>query len=201
MAPTSIPVCEIPSMIFSSAPAVSFAILVPAPTFLIEVSIRSVVSLAALDDWVARLLTSSATTAKPFPCCPALAASTAALSARIFVWKAISSITLMILPIFWEDVLISSIARSISDICSLPTSASVWIFSANCLVFSAFCAFCVVCEVISSIDADNSSTELACSVAPWESAVLVFATSAAPESTCSATDRMLIIILLSCVNI
>ncbi len=38
--------------------------------------------------------TSSATTAKPMPASPARAASTAALRARRFVWKAISSICL-----------------------------------------------------------------------------------------------------------
>ena len=41
--------------------------------------------------------TSSATTAKPAPASPARAASTAALRARMFVWKAISSIFLTIL--------------------------------------------------------------------------------------------------------
>jgi hypothetical protein len=43
------------------------------------------------------LRTSSATTAKPAPASPARAASTAALRARMLVWKAISSMTLMIL--------------------------------------------------------------------------------------------------------
>ena len=43
----------------------------------------------------ARLRTSVATTAKPRPCSPARAASTAALSARILVWKAMPSMTLM----------------------------------------------------------------------------------------------------------
>jgi len=43
----------------------------------------------------ARLRTSDATTAKPRPCLPARAASTAAFSARIFVWNAMPSITPM----------------------------------------------------------------------------------------------------------
>jgi hypothetical protein len=64
---------------------------------LIEPSIIEVVSFAALALLAARLRTSSATTAKPLPCCPARAASTASFSAKIFVWKAISSITLIIL--------------------------------------------------------------------------------------------------------
>jgi hypothetical protein len=45
----------------------------------------------------ARLRTSSATTANPMPASPARAASTAALRARMLVWKAISSMVLMIL--------------------------------------------------------------------------------------------------------
>lgn len=51
------------------------------------------ISFAALALFWARLLTSLATTANPLPCSPARAASTAALSARIFVWKAILLIT------------------------------------------------------------------------------------------------------------
>jgi hypothetical protein len=82
-----------PLTIFSRASAVSFAILAPTSDFFIESSIKSAVSFAAFADRPARFLTSSATTAKPFPCWPALAASTAALSASILVWKAISSIT------------------------------------------------------------------------------------------------------------
>ena len=48
----------------------------------------------------ARLRTSLATTAKPRPCSPARAASTAALSARILVWKAMPSMTAMMSTIF-----------------------------------------------------------------------------------------------------
>ena len=102
--------------ISSNAIAVLFAILVPSLTFTIEVSIISVVSSAALADLAARFLTSSATTAKPLPCCPALAASTAAFSAKILVWKAISSITFIILEMLLDDELISFIAFNISCI-------------------------------------------------------------------------------------
>ena len=54
--------------------------------------------------------TSSATTAKPFPALPARAASTDALSARMPVWNAISSISFAILVIFRVLPLISSMA-------------------------------------------------------------------------------------------
>ena len=47
--------------------------------------------------------TSPATTAKPRPCSPARAASTAALSARMLVWNAMLSMVAMICPIWRED--------------------------------------------------------------------------------------------------
>ena len=65
---------------------------------IVSVMITAVLFVAS-SDFVARFLTSSATTAKPLPASPALAASTAALSARILVWNAISSIALIILLI------------------------------------------------------------------------------------------------------
>jgi len=67
-----------------------------------ESSISALISFAACALRWARVRTSPATTAKPRPCSPARAASTAAFSARILVWKAIPSITLMISAIFCE---------------------------------------------------------------------------------------------------
>ena len=55
--------------------------------------------LAASAARMARLRTSSATTANPAPASPARAASTAAFKARRLVWKAISSMVLIILPV------------------------------------------------------------------------------------------------------
>ena len=65
---------------------------------------RSVVliSLAASALRCARLRTSAATTAKPRPCSPARAASTAAFSARMLVWNAMPSMTPMMSAIFLE---------------------------------------------------------------------------------------------------
>jgi len=48
------------------------------------------ISSVALAVWLARFLTSPATTAKPLPASPALAASMVALSARRLVWLAMS---------------------------------------------------------------------------------------------------------------
>ncbi len=87
------------STTFTNDVAVSSAILVPFCTCLIEFAINVLVPFAASALLLAKFLTSSATTAKPLPASPALAASTAALSARIFVWKAMSSIVLIIFPI------------------------------------------------------------------------------------------------------
>jgi hypothetical protein len=61
--------------------------------------ISVLISLAASALRCARLRTSLATTAKPRPCSPARAASTAAFSARMLVWKAMPSITPMMSPI------------------------------------------------------------------------------------------------------
>jgi hypothetical protein len=52
---------------------------------------------ASAERW-ARLRTSLATTAKPRPCSPARAASTAAFSARMLVWKAMPSMVPMMSP-------------------------------------------------------------------------------------------------------
>ena len=58
---------------------------------------------AALAERWASVRTSVATTANPRPCSPARAASTAAFKAKILVWNAILSITLMILPVSVAD--------------------------------------------------------------------------------------------------
>ena len=68
--------------------------------FLWMLKIIDSISLVALVVLSANFLTSSATTAKPLPCSPALAASMAAFKARRFVWSAMSFITPMISPIF-----------------------------------------------------------------------------------------------------
>ncbi len=68
----------------------------PLPMRVTESSIRCLISLAAPAERCANVRTSEATTAKPRPCSPARAASTAAFKARILVWKAMPSMTLMI---------------------------------------------------------------------------------------------------------
>ncbi|MBB3314060.1 hypothetical protein FHT78_005867 [Rhizobium sp. BK196] len=65
--------------------------------------IKSWISLAAFAARWASSRTSWATTANPLPASPARAASTPALSVSRFVWKAISSMTPMILVISHEN--------------------------------------------------------------------------------------------------
>ncbi|GBU20127.1 hypothetical protein R80B4_00001 [Fibrobacteres bacterium R8-0-B4] len=86
--------------------ATSTVILTPPSAFLTDSSIISAVFLAASALSIARLRTSSATTANPLPASPARAASTAALRARRLVWKAMSSIVLMILAVLSADCFI-----------------------------------------------------------------------------------------------
>ncbi len=85
--------------------------------------ISVLISLAAVAERPARLRTSEATTAKPRPCSPARAASTAALSASRFVWKAMSSITLMMSTMRREASLIEDIASIARDTTAPPFSA------------------------------------------------------------------------------
>ena len=66
------------------APA-SCASCAPACTSLAEALISALISLAAAEERCAKLRTSVATTAKPRPCSPARAASTAAFKAKMLV--------------------------------------------------------------------------------------------------------------------
>src|SRR6202012_1554557 len=72
----------------------------PVSTRSTEAPISDLISLAAPAERCANERTSLATTAKPRPCSPARAASTAAFSARIVGWKAMPAITPRMLGIF-----------------------------------------------------------------------------------------------------
>ena len=140
-------------VISSIAAAVSSTILEPEFTCSMESWISSAVSFAASALLAARLLTSSATTAKPLPASPALAASTAAFRARMLVWNAISSMVLIILEILEEDLLIPCIATVICFIWEFPFLTSLIAVTTSCAASFACCAFCLVFSAISSIDA------------------------------------------------
>ncbi|MNV72799.1 hypothetical protein D3C71_1659130 [compost metagenome] len=80
----------------------------PDSTFSTDTPISALISLAASAERCASDRTSLATTAKPRPCSPARAASTAALSARMLVWNAMPSMVPMMSEIFLLLALISS---------------------------------------------------------------------------------------------
>ena len=128
--------------------------------------INSEVCFAASPARPARFRTSSATTANPIPASPALAASTAAFKARIFVWNAISSITLMILEIFWLAVFNSSMAATVPSSELLASANSVCRRPINSTAARVFSVFLRAMELISSLDDDVSSKEAACSEDP-----------------------------------
>ena len=98
-------------------------------------------SLAACDERCARLRTSVATTAKPRPASPARAASTAALSARRLVCRAISSITPMMSEILREEPSICAMASTALATTWPPRSATSRVVPADWLACCAFSAF------------------------------------------------------------
>ena len=139
------------------------------------------VPISAAAAWLrsASLRTSEATTAKPLPCSPARAASTAAFSASRSVWRAISCT----MVIFSAMVCIASTARpTASPLASASLADCRAIFS----VWLALSAFCLMFAAISSIEEEASSADEACSVAPCESCSALADSSWLPEETLSA---------------
>ncbi len=134
----------------------------PSATRCTESSIRLLISLAAAVERCASVRTSLATTAKPRPCSPARAASTAALSARMLVWNEMPSMTLMISAIFLDEdsipLMVSTTLPAISPPCDATRAAPM----ASWLAWRALSAFCLTVEVSSSIEAAVSSRLAAC---------------------------------------
>jgi len=120
--------------------------------------------------------TSDATTANPFPYSPARAASIEALRASMFVERAISSMIPILLAI-------SRIAFTVARTAFPPASAACADLRAIFSVCSALSAFCLMFPVICSIEEDISSTEAACSVAPWDISCEVLLSSWLPAET------------------
>ncbi|MNL45890.1 hypothetical protein D3C87_1685670 [compost metagenome] len=96
----------------------------PSSTRSTDELIRPLISLAASALRCARLRTSLATTAKPRPCSPARAASTAAFSARMLVWNAMESITPVMSAILRELVVIWSMVVTTCDTTAPPRAAT-----------------------------------------------------------------------------
>ena len=134
----------------------------------------------------ARFRTSSATTANPAPASPARAASTAAFRARRFVWKAISSMVLMIFPVSSLVLVISAMAPAMAPMWPSTFSTTCLVWAIMALAWLALSAFCLVMEAISSRDEEVSSRDEACSEAPSARDRLAREIWEAAEATCPA---------------
>ena len=146
-------------------------------------SIRPLISLAASALRCARVRTSPATTAKPRPCSPARAASTAAFSARMLVWKAMPSITPMMSPILRLEALIWSMLCTTCCTTAPPRSAACTAVAASWLAWREVSAdWCTVAVSCSMLAAVCSRLAAVCSVRVDRSA-LPLAISAAASDT------------------
>jgi len=163
---TSCPIFREMSAFSLNASCVAVVSSLPLRTALIVLSIRLLVFFAASEARMAKFRTSSATTAKPAPASPARAASTAALRARRLVWKAISSMVLMILPVSSLERVISATAAAMSIICSLTFPTTIVASTVMALAWLALSALCLVMDDISSMEEEVSSREAACSAVP-----------------------------------
>mmetsp|Transcript_16667 Transcript_16667/g.31257 ORF Transcript_16667/g.31257 Transcript_16667/m.31257 type:complete len:244 (+) Transcript_16667:659-1390(+) len=118
--------CEtflIDSTISSMAPPASATSFAPPSIRRTLEPMSPVISFADAALRCARPWTSLATAVNPRPCSPARAASTAAFSARMLVWKAMPSITPMMSPIFFELALISSMVSTTLETTAPPLLA------------------------------------------------------------------------------
>ncbi|MCW0414603.1 hypothetical protein NB689_000357 [Xanthomonas sacchari] len=154
----------------------------PSATRSTDSSISPLISLAALAERWASVRTSLATTAKPRPCSPARAASTAALSARMLVWKAMPSITPMMSPMRRDEDAMPSIVLTTWPTTLPPCTATAAAPAARRLACCAYSAFCLTVEVSSSIDAAVSSRLAACCSVRRDRSSLPAAISAAAAS-------------------
>ena len=108
----------------------------PAPSAVRTPSnVSLLISAAAVWLRSANLRTSDATTAKPLPCSPARAASTAAFSASRSVFLAISSMML----IFSATCFIAFTVRTTASPLDRASSAAFEAILSVCLALSAFC--------------------------------------------------------------
>lgn len=149
---------------------------------------RAVVLSAASALFPARLRTSSATTAKPFPASPALAASMEALSARIFVWNAISPMVPFISCIFSDVLRIWAMALRSSFIWALPCSAMHEVLPDNSRALSVSFTLSLIILSVEATSPDISSTREVCFEALSARLAAPCETFPAPEYTTAAAS-------------
>src|SRR5205814_293623 len=158
----------------SIVPAACSTCFTPSPTPEADSPISAFTSFAASALLCASALTSAATTAKPRPCSPARAASTAALSARMLVWKAMLSITPMMSSILRLDAEIVCIVATTLPTTSPPCVATVRAEAASCAASCAVSALLrTVLESCSIEEAVCCRLEACCSVRSDRSALPV----------------------------
>ncbi len=143
-------------------PPASSASAVPAWIMSSESRMTPRMSCAAAALRCARLRTSEATTANPRPCSPARAASTAALRARMLVWKAmpsmIATMSAMRLELAWMVFIRSTTFATISP----PLEARVAAACASVLASREVSACIATLDDICSVADDASSRDTAC---------------------------------------
>ncbi|KGD50068.1 hypothetical protein DO72_6787 [Burkholderia pseudomallei] len=158
----------------------------PLCTLCAESPINCLISFAAVALLCASERTSPATTAKPRPCSPARAASTAAFSARMLVWNAIPSIVPMMSATFDELVAMSCIVVTTWPTTSPPCVAMSDALTASWLACRAFSAFWRTVPVSCSMLDAVSCSEAACDSVRADRSALPLEISRAPRSTASA---------------
>ncbi len=164
--------------------------VLPFSTLSTESEISVLISLAAAAERWARVRTSPATTAKPRPCSPARAASTAALRARMLVWKAMPSITPMMSAILRADSLIEDMVLTTFCTTVPPWVATSEALAASELAWRAFSALSFTVLVSSSmLEAVSSRLDACCSVRA-DSSALPLAISLAAVLMVSAASRI-----------
>jgi hypothetical protein len=182
--------CTLPTISVIVAPA-SATKRVPVSTLSTLAPIRLLISLAASALRCASERTSPATTANPRPCSPARAASTAALSARMLVWKAMPSMVPMMSAMRRLLWLMRSMVLTTSVTTAPPRSALLLAWLASWLAVRAASAVWFTVAV-SWFIAEAVCCRLAavCSVR-WLRSWLPLATSELATWMLSAAERTL----------
>ena len=167
--------------------------------------------ISCVDSWVrlARVLTSSATTAKPRPCSPARAASIAAFKASRLVWSATPRITSKMPPMLalsWWSLLMTSAASWTSrDKISMVFlfSSEIWrTFSASASAWriwlSVSSAFCTTSCDVECISVVAVATWPICDFWSWiECVVCAVTADVCSEAAASCSARTLMAVMSS----